>query len=106
MFCQTAESDAAEGIRGLPQRLSTTAAAVTFVGLTMFSSILLIWRGGSSALWVTIPAGTSWRPLSAIAAGWLIKRSPDNDLAISTFDAGSRVDRARFPRSSEVGQTL
>jgi len=70
-----AQSDAAEGIRGLPQRLSTTAAAVTFVGVTMFSSILLIWRGGSSALWVTIPSGVA-ATVVAIASGWLIKRSP------------------------------
>jgi zinc transporter ZupT len=41
----------------------------------MFSSILLIWRGGPSALWVTIPTGVV-ATVVAIAAGWLIKRSP------------------------------
>ena len=70
-----AESDEAEGIRGLPQRLSTTAAAVTFVVLTTFSSILLIWQGGESSWWVTIPAG-ALATVVAIAAAWLIKRSP------------------------------
>lgn len=70
-----AESDRAEGIQGLPQRLSPTATATSFVGLTVLSSILLIWQGGSSAWWITIPAGFL-ASVVAIAAAVLIQRSP------------------------------
>ena len=62
------ESDAAEGIRGLPQRVPRALIAATLVGLTTFSSAILIWQGGASATWVTVPSAIAAITVSIIAA--------------------------------------
>jgi 4-hydroxybenzoate polyprenyltransferase len=62
------ESDRAEGIRGLPQRVPRTVIAATLVGLTTLSSAILIWQGGSSATWVTVPSAIAATTVSVVAA--------------------------------------
>jgi 4-hydroxybenzoate polyprenyltransferase len=69
------ESDRAEGIRGLPQRVSTMVTAAVLVSLTTLSSLILVWQGGGSALWVTLPAGACAVTVSGAGAA-LALRTP------------------------------
>ena len=62
------ESDKAEGIRGLPQRVSRLVTAAALVGLTALASAILIWQGGLVATWVTIPIGVASIVVSIVAA--------------------------------------
>ena len=62
------ESDKAEGIRGLPQRLPRVITAAALVGLTGVASAVLIWQGGFASLWVTIPVGVAAFVVSIVAA--------------------------------------
>jgi 4-hydroxybenzoate polyprenyltransferase len=62
------ESDRSEGIRGLPQRAPTVVIAAVLVCLTTLSSVILIWQGGASATWVTIPVGVAAVVVSGVAA--------------------------------------
>lgn len=50
------DSDAVEGVRGLPQRLSKPVAAAVIVALTVLSSVLLVSGAGSEALIITVIA--------------------------------------------------
>ena len=70
-----AESDRAEGIRGLPQRVSPHVTAGALVALTTLSAVVLIWQGGASARWVTVPAGVA-AVVSASAAALFVLRTP------------------------------
>lgn len=69
------DSDRAEGIRGLPQRVPRRVIAGALVALTGLSSAILIWQGGSAATWVTIPVGVAAATVS-IGAAVLALRSP------------------------------
>ena len=62
------ESDKAEGIRGLPQRLPRVVTAAALVGLTGVASIMLIWQGGFASAGVTIPVGVAAVFVSIVAA--------------------------------------
>lgn len=62
------DSDKAEGIRGLPQRLPRPVTAIVLVALPTFSSVVLIWQSGSSAAWVTVPFGAAAVAVSSVAA--------------------------------------
>lgn len=62
------DSDRAEGIRGLPQRLPKSVIAIVLVVLPTLSSVILIWQSGSSAAWVTIPLGAAAVAVSGMAA--------------------------------------
>jgi len=62
------ESDRAEGIRGLPQQLPRVMTAAALVALTVLSSVILIWQGGTSAVWVTVPAAIAAVGVSIAAA--------------------------------------
>lgn len=69
------ESDRSEGIRGLPQRAPAGLTAVALVFLTTLSAVILIWQGGSSATWVTVPVGLAAVAVSGVAAV-LVRRGP------------------------------
>lgn len=78
------DSDRAEGIRGLPQRLPTAVTAAVLVFLTTLSSAILIWQGGTSAMWLTVAAGglaiavsttASVRVRRALATAWPFRLS-------------------------------
>ncbi len=67
------DSDRAEGIRGLPQRVPAAVSAAAFVSITAFSSAILIWQGG--ALLVTVLAGIAAIAVSVTAAVH-VRRTP------------------------------
>ncbi len=62
------DSDRAEGIRGLPQRLPRVITVAALVAITTLSSAILIWQGGASVMWVTVPAATAAVAVSIAAA--------------------------------------
>jgi 4-hydroxybenzoate polyprenyltransferase len=62
------DSDRAEGIRGLPQRLPRAVTVAALVAITTLSSAILIWQGGVSAVWVTVPAAIAAVGVSLAAA--------------------------------------
>ena len=62
------ESDRAEGIRGLPQQLPRIVTAAALVAITVLSAVILIWQGGTSAMWVTVPAAIAAIAVSIAAA--------------------------------------
>ena len=67
------DSDRAEGIRGLPQRVPAFVTAAALVFITGLSAAILIWQGGAS--WVTIAAGIAAIAVSVTAAV-LMRRAP------------------------------
>lgn len=62
------DSDSAEGIRGLPQRLPSGATAPALLSITTFSALVLVWQGGVSSAWVTLPAAIAAVAVSVAAA--------------------------------------
>ena len=62
------DSDRAEGIRGLPQRLPAMVTVTALVAITTISAAILIWQGGASAIWVTIPSAIAAVAVSVAAA--------------------------------------
>ena len=69
------ESDRAEGIRGLPQRLPGAMTATALVAITTLASAILIWQGGALAMWVTVPAGVAAIAVS-VAGAMQVRRTP------------------------------
>lgn len=69
------DSDRAEGIRGLPQRLPAAVSAVVLVSITTLSSAILIWQGGTTAMWVTVTAG-ALAIIVSVAAAVQVRRTP------------------------------
>jgi 4-hydroxybenzoate polyprenyltransferase len=69
------DSDRSEGIRGLPQRTPAMLTAAVLMSLTTLSSVILIWQGGRSAAWMTVPVGVAAVAVS-VAAAVLVHRTP------------------------------
>lgn len=69
------DSDRAEGIRGLPQRLPAMVTVTVLVSITTISAAVLIWQGGTSAVWVTVPAAVAAVGVS-VAAAAQARRTP------------------------------
>lgn len=69
------ESDRAEGIRGLPQRLPAVVTSAVLISITTISAVILIGQSGTSSAWVTIPAAAA-AVAASFAAAVQVRRTP------------------------------
>jgi len=74
------EDDKAQGVRGLPQRLPATLAAIVLTTLIMVMSVVLVVGAGEKALPVSLTAGII-AALVAIAGGIFAIKRPSSKAA-------------------------